>query len=400
MANTYLTISDVTREALVVLHEMLNFIGTISRQYDSSYAKTGAKIGSSLRIRLPNKYTVRSGKTFSGQDTTEQAVTLVMATQKGVDMEGFSSADLALNVDDFSKRYIEPAMAVLASDIEADALTMTQDVYNAVGTPGTIPNSMLTFGMARARLNQYLAPKIKKERCVQLESMAMATMVNAYNGLFAPGENISSQYTEGFISENSGLMWYENERVYTHTNGDDVTGAIDDAGSGLVEGMASINMDALGTTVTKGSIFTVAGVMAVHPETKAQYAHEQQFVVTNTPTIASNQGVIEFQPPMYAAGALKNVSALPADNDVVTFMGAANGVYDQHLAYHKDAFAFVSADLPVPGGVHKASRKEYDGVSMRIIQDYVFNSDEIACRIDILYGYKTLRADQAVRITS
>ena len=138
MANTHLTISDITRGCLAVLHEKLSFIGTINRQYDDQFAKTGAKIGSSLRIRLPNKYTVRTGKTMQAQESEETAVTLTLATQKGVDMDGFSSADLALSIDDFSKRYIEPAMAVLASNIEADALqTMTKDVYNLVGTAGS-----------------------------------------------------------------------------------------------------------------------------------------------------------------------------------------------------------------------------------------------------------------------
>ena len=131
MSNTYLTISDITRECLRVLHEKLAFIGTINRQYDDRFAKTGAKIGTSLQIRQPNKYTVRTGKTMSAQESEETSVTLTVATQKGVDMDGFTSVDLAMKMDDFSKRVIEPAMAVLASSIEADALqTMTKDIYN------------------------------------------------------------------------------------------------------------------------------------------------------------------------------------------------------------------------------------------------------------------------------
>src|SRR5690554_3188097 len=131
MPNTLLTPDMITREALRILHQKLNFIGTINRQYDDSFAKSGAKIGDSLRIRLPNQYTVRSGATLSTQDTTESQVTLQIANQKGVDVN-FSSAELTLSLDDFSKRILEPAMAVLAANIEADAMSMYKDIYNQV----------------------------------------------------------------------------------------------------------------------------------------------------------------------------------------------------------------------------------------------------------------------------
>lgn len=135
MSNTILTPTAVTREALRILHQKLAFIGTVNRQYDDQYAKTGAKIGSSLKIRLPNQYTVRSGATLNAQDVSESSVTLNVATQKGVDIN-FTSAELTLSMDDFSKRILEPAMAVLAAAIESDALSMYKQVYNEVSDVG------------------------------------------------------------------------------------------------------------------------------------------------------------------------------------------------------------------------------------------------------------------------
>jgi len=117
MANSLLTPTAVTREALRILHSKLNFIGSIVREYDDSFAKSGAKIGDSLKIRLPNQYTVRSGATLAAQDTNESSVTLQVATQKGVDLN-FTSVDLTLSLDDFSKRILEPAMSVLAANID------------------------------------------------------------------------------------------------------------------------------------------------------------------------------------------------------------------------------------------------------------------------------------------
>jgi len=125
MANNLLTPTAVTR------HQKLNFVGNIVREYDDSYAKSGAKIGDSLKIRLPNQYMVRSGATLSAQDTTETSTTLQVATQKGVDLN-FSSVDLTLSLDDFSSRILEPAMSVLAANVEYDALSMYKDVSNSV----------------------------------------------------------------------------------------------------------------------------------------------------------------------------------------------------------------------------------------------------------------------------
>src|SRR6185503_13865986 len=135
MSNSILTPTAVTREALRILHQRLNFIGSINRQYDDQFAKSGAKIGDSLKIRLPNEYVVRTGKTLNAQDTTETSVTLTIATQKGVDLN-FSSVDLTLSLDDFSKRILDPAMARLAAAIEADAISMYKDVPNEVSDVG------------------------------------------------------------------------------------------------------------------------------------------------------------------------------------------------------------------------------------------------------------------------
>ena len=136
MSNTLLTPTQVTRKALMVLHQKLNFVGTINRGYDDSFAKDGARIGNTLNIRVPNQYTVRTGATLSTQDTTENSVQLQVSTQKGVDVN-FTSNDLTMSLDDFSERILEPAMAVLAANIEADAMNMHMDVYQQINNQGS-----------------------------------------------------------------------------------------------------------------------------------------------------------------------------------------------------------------------------------------------------------------------
>lgn len=390
MANTILTPTAVTREILRVAHEKSAFISTTNMSYDDSYAKTGAKIGEALKIRQPNKYTVRTGKTLNAQDTSESSVTLTLATQKGVDMN-FSTAELTLDLDDFSKRIISPATSVLVSNIEYDYLAaVTPLVYNGVGTAGTTPNSMLTFGQARAKLNQNLAPK-DDQRSVQINSDAMAVMVNAYSGLFQDQMEIKKQYRDGFISRNSGLDWYENERVWTlTTGGDHTTITVNDAS--IANGDTAITI--AGADLKAGTIFTFAGVNAVHPETGQDLGFLAQFTVTADCTTA-----LTFTPAIYSSGAKKNVTALPANSAAIVPVGSASTAYEQHLVYHKDAFAFVTADLEMPEGVHFASRQNMDGLSIRIVRQYDINNDNIPARLDILHGYQAIRPEWACRIT-
>lgn len=392
MANDNLTSTIITREALRVLHEQLSFVGTIDRQYDSRFANSGAKIGSTLDIRKPVKYTVRTGKTLDVQDSDEDKVTLTVETQKGVDLS-FSSAELTMDIDDFSKRYIVPAMSVLASDIEADALqSLTKQVYNLVGTPGTTPNSTSFIANARAKLNQYLAPK-DNQRYIQMDSVATGTMVAALQGLFHDSSQIADQYREGMMGRHGGFDWYENEKIYTHTNGSDVTGITLDSVT-VTNNTSTVAITGASAAPAVGSVFTLADTYAVHPETKDAYGHLQQFVVT-----AATTSSLTFSPAIYISGPKQNVSTTPATTAALVWSGSASTAYEQHLAYHKNFATFATADLELPGGVDFAAREVLDGISMRIVKAYDINNDNMPCRIDVLYGYQALYPELACRIT-
>jgi hypothetical protein len=399
MTNSLLTPQQITREALRVLHNKLTFIGNINRQYDDSFAKSGAKIGDTLKIRLPNQFTVRSGATLAAQNVTEQSVSLQVGTQKGVDMN-FSSVDLTLSLDDFSSRILEPAMAVLASALEADAVSMYKDVYQLVGTPGTTPNTLLTYLQARARLNNSLAP-MDANRSTHLSPLATATIVDALKGLFQDSSAIREQYREGSMGRTAGFDWYENPLAPTHTVGSKVasvtTATTGGVGSGSTLNIAGV---ANGDTFTKGTVFTIAGVYEVHPETKAVTSRLQQFVAAADATMTGATGSLTISPAIVTSGAGQNVSAAPANSAGLTFVGSANTAYEQELAFHRDAFAFATADLVMPKGVDFAAREVYDGVSMRIVRAYDINNDAFPCRIDVLYGYKTIRPQLACRVTA
>lgn len=397
MANTILTADMITRKALQVLHAKCNFIGSINRDYDDQFAQTGGKIGESLRIRLPHKFTIRNGATLSTQDTTEKSVTLTQATQKGVDMT-FSTRELTMSIDDFSQRYIEPAMSTLASYVEADALNMVLDIYNTVGTPGTVPAALAPFLNAKTKLNQYLAPK-DNARMALIDSETSGAMVEGLKGLFQDSSQLAAQYREGVMGRTSGFTFAENDLLPVLTTGtrDNITPLV--KGPAQTGSTLLIDGDTAGNTIKKGDIFTIAGVYAVHPETKTAYGHLQQFVVTADATFGALDVTISISPEIITTGAYQNVSAGPADDAAITWLGSAGTAYGQNVCYHKDAFAFVSADLEMPQGVHFASRKVMDGLSLRVVRQYDINSDKIPCRLDIFYGYKTIRPELACRVT-
>lgn len=405
MANTLLTIDQITNEALRLAHEKASFIGTINRQFDDSFGRSDGKIGDTLRIRHPSKYVRRQGsRVMDVQDAEETKSTLVVATQDGVDMR-FNSRELKLDLQNFSKLHLEPAIASMISGIESDVLQgCTKLTYNLAGTAGSPPTDLVATGAARAKLNQYLAPK-DGNRYVQMDSVTMGGLVNGLKGLFQDSNQIKEQYREGMIGRTGMADFYENERVWTMTNGSDVTGTTD-AAAGVTDGGNTLSADtASPVTYTVGQVFTIAGVYACHPETKAPYSHLQQF--TNTSGTGSG-GDMTISPTIYLTGAKKNVcSSTGADlattdfnSKTLTAVGSASTAYTQNLMYHKDAFTFATAELPLMADAASCVRKTFDGISLRVWQASDIRNDEMLTRIDILYGYAALRPQWACRITS
>lgn len=402
MSNSLVTIDMITREAQRIAHEKCTFIGTTDMQYEDQYAKTGAKIGSVLRVREPNMYTRTQGsRVMDIQDQDEKNGSITLATQDHVDMR-FNSAELALQLDDISKRYIEPAVSVLVSGIEADFLAFaTKATANVAGSAGTAITDLSVPGAARAKLNQNLAPK--DNRFAQIDSVTMGNIINGRVAYFNPNGEISKNYREGMIGRNATAEWYENDRMWTLTNGADVT--IDtDAAALVTDGGTTLDFHTLtAAAAAVGSVFTIAGVYDCHPETKTKYSTLKQFtVVTSGGTTTSST----ISPAIHLTGPRKNVvsstGAELATTDfnakTLTFVGAASTSYVQGLMYHKEAFQFVSADLPIMDDAAKCVRRVQDGLSLRVWQASDIRNDELLMRIDILYGFAALRPAWSCRL--
>lgn len=401
MANTLLTIDKISSEVLRLAHEKCTFLGTINRQFDDSWSNEGPT-GDTLRIRLPSQYTRRKGsRIMNVQDSLQQNTVIVRATQDGVDMR-FNSRELALDLDDFTRIHLEPAVASMISGIESDVLQgVSKLVFNVAGTAGTPVTSLTALGAARAKLNQNLAPK-DQNRNVQMDSVTMGGLVSGVSAYFNPSNMISEQFREGFVARAGMADFYENERVWSMTNSSTVTASL--STYTITDGTQSLSVSsfvAANSSVVVGNVFTITGVYAVHPETKAAYTNLAQFVVLNGTTSTAISTY-----PIYITGARKNVANVDGTDLTVanitsaalTFVGAATTTYIQGLMYHKDAFAFATADLPLMASAEKCVRKNMDGLSVRVWQAPDIRNDELLTRIDMLYGYAAIRPQWACRI--
>lgn len=400
MSNTLLTPVALTREALRVLHNKVKFIGSIDRQHDNKVEFGGQKHGGVINIRKPPQFTVRSGRTAVIQDAEETYTALTVGTQKGVDM-AFTSADLTLSIDDFSKRFIAPAVSRLASQMEADALTMYKDVYNEVGTSGTSPASTTTVLQAKQKLVENLVPEDEDLFFLQTPGCE-ATLVGALTGLYNENAAWGGQYSKGVMTAKAalGFRFLTSAQTPRHTNG----GATRDnctVNGDVANGTASIVLASAGvsSTILKGDIIAFTGIYAVDPETKTTRSSLQQFVVTSaTTTDGSEAATITVSPTPYFSGAKQNIASQIVSGTVGTWSTAAAAVDDANLAYHPQAFTFATANLILPSGVDMAARESLDGLSLRLVRDYDINSDLIITRLDCLYGYVAQRPEWACRI--
>lgn len=436
MSNTLLTISDITNEALMVLENELTFTDKVNKEYDDKFAIPGAKIGYTVNVRKPARFKGTVGPALNVEDFVESSVPVTLTTQFHVDTQ-FSTADLLLSMDDFSKRLIKPAVAAIANKIDFDGTTFAyQNTANAIGTPGTKPTSSLIGLQAGAVLDSEGVPR-DGMRNVCLDPWTMTSLVDSMKGLFNPQAMISEQYKKGMIGRDTlGFDWYQDQNIVSYqvgaqggtpvfsTSGTSsalITSGWQDNGTLYTTGWtASTNV------LNVGDVIQIAGVYAVNPQNRAKWGTNQlrQFVVrpavgtpsngTFTPITNSfgqvvggsytsdGSGILQLTiaPAIISNGQFQNVSAAPANNASITVFGSANSISPQSMAYHRDAFTLASADLELPDGVHFAGRAadKQTGLSIRIVRQYTINNDAIPTRMDVLYGWASLYRELAVRI--
>lgn len=407
MPNTILTPSVLAKELLMQFKNGMGFSRNVNKSYSKDFAKKGAKIGSSEKIRKPNRFTVTDGATYSAQDVTEDSVTMTIDTQKHVGFD-FTSSELTLSIDEFSDRYLSGAALALVNKVDIDGLTLaSKQTYNAVGTAATVPSAYLTYLQAQQKIAESAGPDDDRYSFI-INPAASTSIVDALKGLFADQSEIGKQYKRGMMGKSAGGEWYRSQNVISHTSGQR-------GGTPLTNGVPAAGASTLVTDgwtagaanrVKAGDVFTIAGVNKCNPITKADTGQLQQFVVTaDASSDGSGNATLSIAPAIYATGSLQNVVAAPADNAALSFIlgGASIGtsaITANNILMHDQAFGLAFVPLEKPDGVHFAA-VETDpetGISIRIIRDYGFSSDKFQCRVDVHYGWAAFRPEWACKI--
>lgn len=399
--NVLLTIGGITREAVRLFMNSNAFIGNVNTQYDDQFAKTGAKIGTQLRIRLPNDYTVSTGPALQVQDTNETQTTLTVATQKHVDVS-FNSVDRTMSLDDYSAIVLAPMVNNLAGAVAADIISGTEGgisnlVANLDGSNNIISPTSETWLTAGAVLDNNSAQTMNRKAI--LAPITMARTVSSLTGLFNPAPAITKQYMNAQMYDALNFRWFSDQTTIVHTTGSFSAGGTVNTGG---QSGTSIVVNATTGTLNKGDIITFAGVNSVNRVTKSSNGTLAQFVVTAN--VASGATSIPIYPALIPPVGgnqvqYQTVDSSPINGAAMALVTAANSVYRKNFTFARDAVTMVTADLEIPaGGIIEGARKRQDGISMRMISQYIIGTDQSATRLDVLYGYLYVRPEWAVTV--
>lgn len=411
MANALITPTIIAKEALFQLENNLVLAKNVHREYKKEFVK----IGASVSVRKPVKFYAANGATRVNQDVEEANTTITIDTQKHVSW-AFSSTDLTLTVEEYSERYIQPAAIALANTIDASLADLYFNFWNHVGTPGTTPANFAALALAAQRADEMAIPSDQRKAILNpAAGYAIAgTATNIYN------PNNAAAYTEGEIGRIAGLNTFSTQNIASLTtaqrggtpliNGASQNVTYATAKTGTNGNSQSLITDgwtaAAASRVAAGEVFTIAGVFAVNPVPgagttgKRVMPYLQQFtVLAAASSDGSGNATLTISPAIITSGPYQTVSAAPADNAALTFVGSASTSYPQNMMIHKNAIALVTVPMELPDGINFKARESHNGMSMRVVKQYDIDNDVDRIRLDVLYGSKCIYPELGVRIT-
>lgn len=391
-SNALLTPSLITKETLPILVNNLVAANKVNRQFENQFVK----IGSSLTIRKPNQFSVTSGPGLQIQDIAEPSTSITISNQKHVDFQ-FSSQELTLTIEEFSERYLMPAGEQLANQLDSDVLANTNQIFNEVGTPGTVPATYAALAAVGQRMDEGGVPQ--NTRTLVLNPAAYWSMTIGLIGTFV--KSVSEPALKGYLANIANFEIYMDQNTASQTVGayagtPVVNGANQTGGSLVTSGWTGT----IAGLLNVGDVFTVAGVFAVNPRSKVSTQSLQNFVVTATASSTSGASTISIYPSIVTSGAYQTVSNSPANSAAIVVKGAASTQYTQNVAFTKDCFGLVCVPLELPEGVDFKARETFKNISMRIIRAYDINNDVFPARMDILYGTTTYYPELGCRLTN
>lgn len=411
MPNVQAVTDKVARDMPLLFKNNTILASKVNRQFDKEFVASSGKIGYTLRVRQPNKFSVNTGATFSATDIADPTTLITVQGQKHVDFL-LSYADLTMNTEDLTKRYVMPAMQTLAAQADLEGFLLYKKIANLVGTPGTAPtaaNAASILMDANAKITNQSAPT--NDRHLIVSPNLQVGLIDGMKGLFNNQSIIGKQFKNGAFAE--GILGYDDismaQSVATHTvgalGGTPQVDAAQGASSGASYQEGTLNVKGASNSIAgwakAGDVVTINGVYDVNPLTKATLSNLKQFVVT-ADADSSGTGIVALSiaPAILYGGPYQTCSDQAANSATITIStGTTKLKSQQALAFHGDALTFVMADLDMPtSGVIAASRMSVDDYSFRMLAYYNGDEDQFRVRIDGLWGWAALRPEWATRV--
>ena len=403
MANSIIEPLWIARDVQRVAKNSTRFIKGIQKKLSDEFVVEGTKVGGTVGVRLPQRFVTSKGEGIQLQNITDSVVYVTITDQANIAW-GWSSRQGTLSIQDTRERYVNPAGAQLANTADKDGLSrLYQDVYFAQGTPGTTPTANTVYYSAADDLTQ-IAAVPQDSRNMVVNSVMGTAIANANLALFNLGSS-KNILEEGMLADGAlkWKAWWEDVNTYPHTYGTYagtplVNGASQTGSSLITDGWSSG-----ASTLNKGDVFTIGSgataVKAVNVQSYQDSGLAQKFVVTSTVSDSSGAMTISISPSIVTSGAYQTVVAAPADNATINVLGSTGVTSIQGLGFHRDAFVMASADLVMPNqGKAERVRAPKSGLSLRYWEASDIMTDQHPSRLDVIYGFRTQRADWAVRI--
>lgn len=416
MANTIVTPNMIAKEALMQLENNMVAANCVHREYKKEF--TGGQ-GASVSIRKPVSFYTADGAARVNQDVEEKTTSITIDQRKHVSWK-FSTQDLTLSIEEYSERYIKPAMITLGNTVDQSILGLYKHAWNSVGTPGTTPANFTAVAAAAQRLDEMAVGS--DMRHMLMNPAARYAVAGNQTTLEAVGTKGKSAYERAQLGEIAMFDTYSTQNIKNHTvgvatgtprvNGANQNVTYANATSGSASGATSqaLNTDGWTNSTTgilkAGDVFTIAGVFAVNPvpgegaSGKTVLPYLQQFTVLADANSGASTGpaALTIAPAIITSGAKQTVSAAPEDDAAITVLGTGGTSYPQNLGFHKNAFALVTVPLEMPDGAAFKARESDNGLSVRVVKDYDIDTDEDIIRLDILYGIKDIYPELACRL--
>lgn len=403
MADILVTPTWTGNEILAVADNETRFVKGITKKLEGEFVQGGVKLGATVGVHLPPQYLTTKGAAFVAQSIVDNVVYITITDQANIG-SSMSSTQVTMDILDAYEQFVNPAAIQMANTWDKDGLSrLYQDVYQAQGTPGTVPTANTTYLNAAVNLAQAGVPT--DSRTMVVNSMMGTAIANVNTTLFGPRGQIDDAWQDGMLAGPAlrWKQWWEDENVYPHTygtySGTPTVNGANQTGSTLVTQSWGSGV----STLNKGDVFTIGsgttGVYGTKAQSNDNTTQLQKFVVTQTISDTTGAMTISISPSIVTSGAYQTVVASPANLATINVLGASGTISNQGLGFHKQAFVMASVP-PVMPKSGKARIMKRGQVAIRIWEDSDIMTDQHPTRLDSFYGFKTVRPSFAVRIQS